>query len=829
MSLNNAAVNSISSKRQNEEYDGPFKPAKVLKQGSVLDILKSPGFASSTTYSSSATPPVTTITVIYTRPAISSFSTAASGFGEISKPTSSYWQCEACLVKNKATDSKCIACQTAKVSTSDGTKHSGTLNVAIKPAVSTTGTQGFGDKFKAAAGTWDCDTCLVQNKPEATKCVACETTKPGTGVKPALVMPVVTENTTTVSSSSRYTDTTVTLGFGDKFKKPKGSWECSVCLVSNKAEDSKCVACQSDKPGGSVPVVSSSASCLPSLSGGFLGLDKFKKPEGSWDCETCLVQNKAGATKCVACESAKPGSKVEEKSLSAATPAAASSAPSAPLFKFGIQSSSSDSAQTPGSTGKDFKFGEPAGFKFGIASDLGGSANTLTGGFKASKTEGSKSGSFPAETKSEGDSTGSKSSSSFNFGLPSGATSASSTGFQFGIANLGQPEKKEGLSKPAVGSFSFGTASAASSENKTGISGFKFGNAEGKEGAATPFSFKSLEEKKDEIPTAKSGFAFGTVESATAPQLALGRTDDKQDAAAPSNPLVFGKKAENEEAKAQPIFPFGKVEQTKDDSTGKPAFSFSLAKPAEKETEQILRQRKSLWFPHFGAYNPNPGGVKRVSLSTSLLLGSVVPTRLQERGTKQLRLTVLLTLASVLQPPPPPPPRQRPQVPPLRLCLVQGLQHLPLVQHFVLVRHQHLVKTKAPASPLFQALDPFRHQHHHHHYFLPALSLGHQLLGLYQVLPSRQSLDNNLPNNLVLALVQLLVLVLCFSLEAVLPISTLQAIAQEYLPLGHPLADQYSPQGLQDFHSPSLQHLAWAQVTGKMFSRHLDLRYLIGR
>lgn len=154
-------------------------------------------------------------------------------------------------MENKATDSKCVACQAAKASTSDGTKQSGTLtpSITVKSAVSTTGTQGFGDKFKAAAGTWDCDTCLVQNKPEAIKCVACETPKPGTGVKPALVLPVTTENTTAVSSSSSYTDSSVTLGFGDKFKKPKGAWECSVCLVSNKAEDSKCVACQSDKPG----------------------------------------------------------------------------------------------------------------------------------------------------------------------------------------------------------------------------------------------------------------------------------------------------------------------------------------------------------------------------------------------------------------------------------------------------------------------------------------------------------------------------------------------------------------------------------------------------
>jgi len=64
---------------------------------------------------------------------------------------------------------------------------------------------------------------------------------------------------------------------------------------------------------GLTPVTSSSASTFSAPSGEFLDLDKFKKPEGSWDCETCLVRNKAEATKCVACESAKPGAKADLK------------------------------------------------------------------------------------------------------------------------------------------------------------------------------------------------------------------------------------------------------------------------------------------------------------------------------------------------------------------------------------------------------------------------------------------------------------------------------------------------------------------------------------
>ncbi|KAM9163754.1 nuclear pore complex protein Nup153 isoform 2-T2 [Pangshura tecta] len=579
------AVNSTSNKKkEKEEYDGAFKPAKVLKEGSVLDLLKSPDFTSLKTDTPIATQPVSTSTEVYTRPAISNFSAGSLAFRETSKQASSYWHCDTCLLQNKATDNKCITCQAAKVPTADPAKQTGTLTLSstVKSTAPATGTLGFGDKFKTAAGTWDCDTCLVQNKPEATKCVACETPKPGTGVKPALTLPVVTENTTIVTSSPSCTETTVTLGFGDKFKKPKGSWDCTVCLVSNKAEDSKCVACQCERPGGSVPVTSSSTSSFSAPSGGFLGLDKFKKPEGSWDCETCLVQNKAEATKCIACENAKPGTKPELKGFGTA---AVSSDAAAPSFKFGIQSSSSESSQTLRST-ESFKFGEQGGLKFGITSELGSVTNNMTGGFSFSKTSGDfKFGVSSSDSKSEESKKDSKN-NSFNFGLPSGASNPSTSAFQFGTSNLGQQEKKE---EPVLGGFSFGTSSAASiatSENKTGVSGFSFGTVAEKEVAATPFLFKKSEEKKDETPSAKGGFTFGSIESASASQFVLGRTEEKQDSVTSATSLVFRKTVDNEEPKVQPIFSFGKSEQTKEESTAKPPFSFSLTKPEEKEAEQ---------------------------------------------------------------------------------------------------------------------------------------------------------------------------------------------------------------------------------------------------
>ncbi|NXE62971.1 NU153 protein, partial [Calcarius ornatus] len=577
LSPGSATVNSTSNKKEEEEeYDGFCKPAKFLKQGSVLDILKSPGFMSGKSPSCSSAQPVTS-TVVYTRPAISSFSAAK----DASKQASSFWQSDThdqCL-QNKATDGKCVTCEAAKVSTAESTKQTVSVSpcVSSKTAVPTVGTLGFEDKFKPAPNTWDCDTCLVQNKPEATKCIACETPKPGTGVMPALTLPMVTDNSVTVTSTSSSTGTTVTLGFGDKFKQPKGSWNCSVCLLQNKAEDSKCVACQSEKPGFSVPVTSSSASAS---SGGFLDLDKFKMPEGNWECEVCLVQNKAEATKCIACENAKPGTKAELKGFGTATVSTNAAMPS---FTFGVPSSSSESSQTLSSTG-NFKFGEQSSFKFGIASESA-SSNTVTGGFKFPTGSGNfQFGVSSSDSKSE-DSKKESKSNSFTFGLPSTSSQAPST-FQFGTTSLGQQEKKE---EPVLGGFGFATSSTSSiatNENKTGVGGFTFGTVAEKDAASPALPFKKSDEKKDETVSTKGGFSFGSVESAPASQFVLGRAEEKQDSATSAGPLAFGKKADNEELKAQPIFSSGTAEHTKEESTAKPVFNFSFGKPSEKESEQ---------------------------------------------------------------------------------------------------------------------------------------------------------------------------------------------------------------------------------------------------
>ncbi|XP_063668872.1 nuclear pore complex protein Nup153 isoform X11 [Pan troglodytes] len=587
------AVNSTNCKKTPpEDCEGPFRPAEILKEGSVLDILKSPGFASPK-IDSVAAQPTATSPVVYTRPAISSFSSSGIGFGESLKAGSS-WQCDTCLLQNKVTDNKCIACQAAKLSPRDTAKQTGieTPNKSGKTTLSASGT-GFGDKFKPVIGTWDCDTCLVQNKPEAIKCVACETPKPGTCVKRALTLTVVSESAETMTaSSSSCTVTTGTLGFGDKFKRPIGSWECSVCCVSNNAEDNKCVSCMSEKPGSSVPTSSSSTVPVSLPSGGSLGLEKFKKPEGSWDCELCLVQNKADSTKCLACESAKPGTKSGFKGFDTSSSSSNSAASSS--FKFGVSSSSSGPSQTLTSTG-NFKFGDQGGFKIGVSSDSG-SINPMSEGFKFSKPIGDFKFGVSSESKPEEVKKDSKN-DNFKFGLSSGLSNpVSLTPFQFGVSNLGQEEKKEELPKSSSAGFSFGTGvinstpapanTIVTSENK---SSFNFGTTETKSASVAPFTCKTSEAKKEEMPATKGGFSFGNVEPASLPSASvfvLGRTEEKQQEPVTSTSLVFGKKADNEEPKCQPVFSFGNSEQTKDENSSKSTFSFSMTKPSEKESEQ---------------------------------------------------------------------------------------------------------------------------------------------------------------------------------------------------------------------------------------------------
>lgn len=82
-----------------------------------------------------------------------------------------------------------------------------------------------------------------------------------------------------------------------------GSWTCDTCLVSNKATDVKCEACQSSKPSTGKPTPKKQPPSNNDL------MKKFAPPAGSGSCEMSMLNNDGSKTKCVACETPKPGMK----------------------------------------------------------------------------------------------------------------------------------------------------------------------------------------------------------------------------------------------------------------------------------------------------------------------------------------------------------------------------------------------------------------------------------------------------------------------------------------------------------------------------------------
>lgn len=85
---------------------------------------------------------------------VSSHTPAVAEFRAQLSKEDGMWDCIVCLVRNKASASACIACQTPR--------QASTLETM----------------FAIKDGEWDCDTCLVRNNAPADKCVACQTPNP---------------------------------------------------------------------------------------------------------------------------------------------------------------------------------------------------------------------------------------------------------------------------------------------------------------------------------------------------------------------------------------------------------------------------------------------------------------------------------------------------------------------------------------------------------------------------------------------------------------------------------------------------------------------------
>lgn len=282
-------------------------PSKPTSSASIVSGFSAFGASIPATFSfgTSSAKPADTVT--------SGFGSSFAQFGNKAE----HWDCSTCSKKNEASADSCVSCKALK----DASK--ATVPVATAPAAPPsipTVSNAFGAQFTKKPGQWDCNVCEVRNEASASNCVACQSPSPvaksAEGAPVSSHPPAVAE-------------------FRAQLSKDDAMWDCTACLVRNKASASDCIACQAPRQPSTLETM-------------------FAMKDGEWDCDTCLVRNKASADKCVACQTPNPNA---GKGTVANAPSA-----SAFDFTFGSKNPAGQTTETgfslPFEASKTFQFGQ---------------------------------------------------------------------------------------------------------------------------------------------------------------------------------------------------------------------------------------------------------------------------------------------------------------------------------------------------------------------------------------------------------------------------------------------------------------------------------------
>lgn len=152
-----------------------------------------------------------------------------SAFDQLFQPSTNSWTCSKCL-KSNSNSSSCIYCQTSRADS--------TITVSI--------TTSTNQKFPS--DTWECKACFVKNESSNSKCIACSSVKSIS--ESTQNLKVSSNQTKNVSVANNKLDNTP---LSELFKPQPGSWECQACFVRNNTDLTRCAACETPKPGTSVP------------------------------------------------------------------------------------------------------------------------------------------------------------------------------------------------------------------------------------------------------------------------------------------------------------------------------------------------------------------------------------------------------------------------------------------------------------------------------------------------------------------------------------------------------------------------------------------------
>ncbi|XP_014662560.1 PREDICTED: nuclear pore complex protein Nup153-like isoform X2 [Priapulus caudatus] len=658
-----------------DNESGALKPAAELMRGSVMDILGNGGrtvplsakaFKTTNSWScptclinnkekdSECAACKTAKPVASAVPDTNTTTEGArnAGWSSQFKPAADSWPCPTCLINNKNSDARCVACQTQKPGGGTAsTSSSGFSPVSYKrddireasgsdrKSGREDAVAGFGDRFKQPTGNWSCSVCMVSNSVTADKCLACETPKSGaSGVKS---------------------------GFGDKFKVVSGNWECDTCMVRNKGEASKCIACTTPRPG-SQAIVAPSSSLGSSVSigaGGFTfgGASKSAEPAAASTFKLTTSSPSSREFGSGGFALGGDSDKVDEKSVSK------------PTFTFGAPTTtttaSASTAAAPAVGG--FKFGaekdnkapavptKPGGFSFGnnpVVVDAPGGASAVPAAtpaavkfdFAATETQKATLFSVAPTQKSDvvatsADSSKSASAATYSFGAIAAKPAAAVT-----TSGAGEKAAFAGASTAKPGGFSFGNAAEPASAIPL-VSGV-FGQASASKPTVN-FAFGNSGTNTTSSADNKPSFTFGK------PAEAGGKTDKSafgfeksastqgSSAAAAAAPQVsksggfmFGQSADSSKqsfafgqpaaavAPTQPVFSFGQSATVKPNTGFVPSPS---SKRQNDDTEGAAGGKKTFQFNAVPTAASNPlsfGQSTTTSVATTLAFGQAATT-----------------------------------------------------------------------------------------------------------------------------------------------------------------------------------------------------------
>ncbi|XP_062537273.1 nuclear pore complex protein Nup153 isoform X2 [Armigeres subalbatus] len=354
----------------------------------------------------------------------------------------------------------------------------------VTTAVGNGTSTGFGNAFKlTGSNKWECDACMVRNDQDKTKCVACQTPKPGAKEEaPAKSgFSFGATSVAVIGMSAAAPDS----GFKALVAQQSAKWECSDCMTRNDSDKLKCACCEKAKPGATpaAPAAKKSVFAMPASSSdqGFKAL-VAQQSANKWECSACMTRNEASRSKCACCEQAKPGSTPTDTpsfsfgskpasgakfSFGAAQSSEGKDAPKTG-FTFGVPpSTSTTSSSTPASSG--FTFGSVTSSTSTVSSEDKPKFSFGSGTSTANKTAPSSGFSFGSKPTATSDTTDSSKTTEKTEAAKPTSTTFGSGGFSFGSKSVSSNTSKssEAVSSTTTTGFSLGSSPATNKPAET--------------------------------------------------------------------------------------------------------------------------------------------------------------------------------------------------------------------------------------------------------------------------------------------------------------------------------------------------------------------------